>query len=118
MADLQAHWVKIVTYWLKKEYSLQPRETFVYKTNSSYLQIFHKDGTSETLNQADENKCNWMCLVRPATNTNHQNLIAYQYKGALYYSATQDIPQDVELRVWYAPHYAPRLGQSLLSGEQ
>ncbi|CAD5113201.1 DgyrCDS2388 [Dimorphilus gyrociliatus] len=62
----------------------------------------------------DESICNWMMFVRPATDHRHQNLMAYQHGGHIYYNALRDIDVREELRVWYAPPYAARWDFELL----
>ena len=42
-----------------------------------------------------------------------QNLIAYQYRGEIYYRAYKDIQAGVELLVWYGEDYAAHLGINL-----
>lgn len=40
-----------------------------------------------------------MMFVRPASDQKHQNLMAYQHGGHIYYSALRDIEAREELRV-------------------
>ena len=42
-----------------------------------------------------------------------QNLVAYQYRGEIFYRAYKDIRAGSELLVWYGPEYAQHLGISL-----
>ncbi|KAL5016051.1 hypothetical protein ScPMuIL_005640 [Solemya velum] len=78
------------------------------------LKIFGEDGKGSKLELADENTCNWMMFVRPAKSYSEQNLIAYQYRGKIYYSSIKPIPINTELRVWYAGNYAKLLKKKLL----
>ncbi|XP_060064955.1 uncharacterized protein LOC132545298 [Ylistrum balloti] len=75
------------------------------------LKVTTKDGTCISLDTTNENDCNWMCLIRAALTSEEQNCIAYQMGTNLYYSTTKDIPPGTELRVWYAPAYARRVGK-------
>ncbi|XP_033726599.1 uncharacterized protein LOC117316192 [Pecten maximus] len=75
------------------------------------LKVTTKDGTCISLDTTNENDCNWMCLIRAALTTEEQNCIAYQMGMNLYYSTTKDIVPGTELRVWYAPAYARRIGK-------
>ena len=38
-----------------------------------------------------------------------QNLVAYQYKGKIYYRAYKEIKEGMELLVWYGGQYAEQL---------
>lgn len=38
---------------------------------------------------SSEDDCNWMMLVRPATDHKHQNLTAYQQDDDLYFNTSQ-----------------------------
>jgi hypothetical protein len=42
-----------------------------------------------------------MRYVNCARNEDEQNLIAYQYKGEIYYRSFKEIPPETELLVWY-----------------
>ncbi|XP_033126117.1 zinc finger protein 729-like isoform X2 [Anneissia japonica] len=78
------------------------------------LKIFKKNQEPMYLDTNNEDKCNWMCLVRAANNAQEQNLSAFQYKDGILFSATKDIDVDERLLVWYAPHYGSRLGKEEL----
>lgn len=64
-----------------------------------------------SLDTTEESECNWMCLVQAATESYQQNLMAYQLGTSIFYSTTRNIDPGTELRVWYAPQYAKRLGK-------
>ncbi|XP_066601141.1 PR domain zinc finger protein 5-like isoform X2 [Prorops nasuta] len=71
------------------------------------LKIFDdKSSNTYHLDLTDEEFCNWMCFVPPATNAVEQNLICYQMNGNIFYSVIRTIPTKEELKVWYAPYYA------------
>ncbi|XP_050391091.1 PR domain zinc finger protein 15 [Patella vulgata] len=75
------------------------------------LKMFNKDGSITCFDASDENECNWMCLIRPADSVYNQNCMAYTINHNVFYSTTCVIRPDEELRVWYAPHYAKKLGR-------
>lgn len=53
---------------------------------------------------------NWMRYVNCARHEEEQNLMAFQYKGEMYYRTVQPIPAHVELLVWYGDEYGRELG--------
>ncbi|XP_039600511.1 PR domain zinc finger protein 15 isoform X2 [Polypterus senegalus] len=78
------------------------------------LKIFQKDGLVVSFDTSNEDDCNWMMLVRPATDYKHQNLTAYQQDNDIYFTTSQDIQPGAELRVWYGAFYAKRMEKPLL----
>ncbi|KAK9871144.1 hypothetical protein WA026_011426 [Henosepilachna vigintioctopunctata] len=58
----------------------------------------------------DEKNSNWMRYVNCARHFKEQNLMAFQYKGELYYRTCQDIEPGQELLVYYGNHFAMNLG--------
>ncbi|KAJ9574431.1 hypothetical protein L9F63_025921, partial [Diploptera punctata] len=76
-----------------------------------HIEIFGKtEESSYFLDTSDEEACNWMCLIAPATNCKEQNLICYQMGQDIYYTVMKDILPGEQLRVWYAPYYAVKMG--------
>ncbi|XP_026283072.1 PR domain zinc finger protein 15 [Frankliniella occidentalis] len=69
------------------------------------------------LDTSDEECCNWMCLVAPASNTSEQNLICYDVKQSIYFATTRDLEPGEELRLWYALYYGLKLQALPLSDE-
>lgn len=63
---------------------------------------------------SNEDDCNWMMLVRPAVEAEHQNLTAYQHGSDVYFTTSRDIPAGTELRVWYAAFYAKKMDKPML----
>lgn len=63
---------------------------------------------------SNEDDCNWMMLVRPAVESEHQNLTAYQHGSDVYFTTSRDIPPGTELRVWYAAFYAKKMDKPML----
>ncbi|XP_078089136.1 PR domain zinc finger protein 15 isoform X3 [Mustelus asterias] len=78
------------------------------------LKVFQKDGPDVCFDTANEEDCNWMTFVRPATDFLHQNLTAYQHSHDVYFSTLQDIQPGTELRVWYAVFYAKKMNKLML----
>nr|CAD7416800.1 unnamed protein product [Timema poppensis] len=61
-----------------------------------------------------------MRFVNCARYEEEQNLLAFQYKGEMYYRTYKKIPPHVELLVWYGDEYGKELGVDIkaLPGEQ
>ncbi|KAG9469775.1 hypothetical protein GDO78_019689 [Eleutherodactylus coqui] len=78
------------------------------------LKVFQKDGLVIWFDTSSEDECNWMMLVRPATDFTHQNLTAFQHGNDIYFTTSRDIAAGTELRVWYAAFYARKMEQPLL----
>ncbi|XP_044077391.1 PR domain zinc finger protein 15 isoform X2 [Siniperca chuatsi] len=78
------------------------------------LKIFQKDGVVVCFDSSSEEDCNWMMLVRPATDHKHQNLTAYQQDDGVYFNTSQDVLPGTELRVWYGAFYAKKMEKSML----
>ena len=53
---------------------------------------------------------NWMRYVNCARNEAEQNLIAYQYRGQIYYRSIKEIQPGKELLVYYGEEYAKGVG--------
>jgi hypothetical protein len=54
-----------------------------------------------------------MRYVNCARNEDEQSMVAYQYKGQIFYRTFKDIYAGSELLVWYGDHYARELGISV-----
>ncbi|XP_036451704.1 PR domain zinc finger protein 15 [Colossoma macropomum] len=78
------------------------------------LKIFQKDGSVVCFDTSNEDDCNWMMMVRPATDHKHQNLTAYQQDDELYFNTSQDVLPGSELRVWYGAFYAKKMEKPVL----
>ena len=65
------------------------------------------------VNGADVQESNWMRFVNCSRVEDEQNLVAYQYRGEIFYRAYKDIQPGTELLVWYGPQYAEHLGINL-----
>uniref|UniRef100_A0A8C1HS63 PR/SET domain 15 n=1 Tax=Cyprinus carpio carpio TaxID=630221 RepID=A0A8C1HS63_CYPCA len=79
------------------------------------LKLFQKDGSVVCFDTSNEDDCNWMMLVRPATDSKHQNLTAYQQDDDVYFNTSQDVLPGTELRVWYGAFYAKKMDRLVLS---
>lgn len=80
----------------------------------THPQVFQKDGHPVCFDTSNEDDCNWMMLVRPAAEAEHQNLTAYQHGSDVYFTTSRDIPPGTELRVWYAAFYAKKMDKPML----
>lgn len=78
------------------------------------LKVFQKDGTVVCFDTSSEEDCNWMMLVRTASDHSHQNLTAYQQDDDVYFNTSQDVLPGTELRVWYGAFYAKKMEKSML----
>ncbi|XP_030766845.1 histone-lysine N-methyltransferase PRDM9-like [Sitophilus oryzae] len=59
---------------------------------------------------ADETISNWMRYVNCAPHMKYQNVVAFQYKGELYYRTVRIIKKGEELLVYYGNSFAKELG--------
>nr|KAF6383321.1 PR/SET domain 15 [Pipistrellus kuhlii] len=84
------------------------------KESAFPLKVFQKDGHPVCFDTSNEDDCNWMMLVRPAVEPEHQNLTAYQHGSDVYFTTSRDIPPGTELRVWYAAFYAKKMDKPML----
>nr|XP_048684713.1 histone-lysine N-methyltransferase PRDM9-like [Caretta caretta] len=58
----------------------------------------------------DETNANWMRYVNCARDEEEQNLVAFQYRGKIYYRVCRAILPHCELLVWYGDEYGKELG--------
>ncbi|XP_062571950.1 histone-lysine N-methyltransferase PRDM9-like [Saccostrea cucullata] len=73
-------------------------------------QIYKKGQPSHFVNAFKEPVSNWMRYVNCARSESEQNVVAFQYKGQIYYRSFKDIPAGTELLVWYGNDYGKELG--------
>uniref|UniRef100_A0A3Q1GWF4 PR/SET domain 15 n=1 Tax=Acanthochromis polyacanthus TaxID=80966 RepID=A0A3Q1GWF4_9TELE len=90
------------------------RVSHLEKEGAFPLKIFQKDGVVVCFDSSNEEDCNWMMLVRPATDHKHQNLTAYQQDDDVYFNTSQDVLPGTELRVWYGAFYAKKMEKPVL----
>ena len=70
-----------------------------------------KDGKfSHFVDGHDESNSNWMRFVNCSRSEDEQNLVAFQYRGKIYYRTYKAINPGKELLVWYGEVYARELG--------
>lgn len=62
---------------------------FSFFVSFYFVKIFKKDGTTIWFDTSNEDDCNWMMMVRPATDHTHQNLTAYQQDDEVYFNTSQ-----------------------------
>ena len=68
----------------------------------------------EYVDAHDEDLCNWMMFVRPATNPVEQNLVAYQHGNDIFFTVTKNIEPRQELKVRQPFALKPVKGLSLI----
>ncbi|XP_038598109.1 histone-lysine N-methyltransferase PRDM9-like [Tachyglossus aculeatus] len=64
----------------------------------------------EYVDGKEESLANWMRYVNCARNEEEQNLVAFQYRGGIYYRTCRPVPPACELLVWYGDEYGRELG--------
>ncbi|KAI5707462.1 hypothetical protein M8J77_002943 [Diaphorina citri] len=81
--------------------------------NSGYIwEIKYKKSENKPhhyIDAGNPQKSNWMRYVNCARNKFEENLVAFQYKGRLFYRTTKHIPPMTELLVNYGNDYCKRL---------
>ncbi|XP_041102665.1 probable histone-lysine N-methyltransferase PRDM7 [Polyodon spathula] len=87
----------------EKEAALSGYSWMIRKGNSDH----------EYLDAKNEANSNWMRYVNCARNDDEQNLVAFQYKGQIFYRSCKPIPPGCELLVWYGDEYGKELGVGL-----
>ncbi|RXM36462.1 putative histone-lysine N-methyltransferase PRDM7 [Acipenser ruthenus] len=87
----------------EKEAALSGYSWMIRKGNSDH----------EYLDAKNEANSNWMRYVNCARNDEEQNLVAFQYKGQIFYRSCKPIPPGCELLVWYGDEYGKELGVGL-----
>ena len=85
----------------------------IFDSSSFFFQIVKDGKVSYYVNGADVQHSNWMRYVNCSRTEDEQNLVAYQYRGEIFYRAYKDIQPGSELLVWYGPEYATHLGINL-----
>ncbi|XP_053387483.1 zinc finger protein 271-like isoform X2 [Mercenaria mercenaria] len=78
---------------------------------SGYCWQIYKDGKpSHFVDAQDKVHSNWMRYVNCATSEEVQNLVAFQFKGGIYYRSYKTIAAGTELLCWYGTEYGRDLG--------
>jgi SCY1-like protein 2 len=70
------------------------------------------------IDAVDPFQSNWMRFVNCARCEDEQNIIAYQYRGEIYYRTYKEIEAGGELLVWYGDEFAEQLGIPLFEEDE
>ncbi|XP_052280899.1 zinc finger protein 724-like [Dreissena polymorpha] len=98
---------------LKSRIMFGPYEGDIITDNqkSGYRWQIYKEGkASQFVDAQDKATSNWMRYVNCAMTEADQNLVAFQYKGGIYYCTFKPVPSGEELLVWYGDERARELG--------
>ncbi|XP_044760953.1 histone-lysine N-methyltransferase PRDM9-like [Coccinella septempunctata] len=94
---------------LKKGIKMGPYEGKITKVESTAGYSWKlRDG--RLVDAADDKFSNWMRYINCARHVGEQNVVAFQYKGNLYYRTCSDIKVGEELLVYYGHSFAKNLG--------
>ena len=74
------------------------------------LQIYENGKPSHFVDAKDKATSNWMRYVNCAPSESEQNLVAFQFKGNIYYRSYKTIFPGTELLCWYGNEYGRELG--------
>ncbi|KAH3834424.1 histone-lysine N-methyltransferase PRDM9-like [Dreissena polymorpha] len=84
---------------------------------SGYCWQIYKDGKAiHYVNAQDKTTSNWMRYVNFAMKEADKNLVAFQYKGGIYYCTFKPLSSGEELLMWYGDECARELGLSREDG--
>ena len=75
-----------------------------------FFQIKSKGKVVKIVDGKDPKKSNFMRYINCACFESQQNMVAYQYKGQIFYRSVKDIAVGEELLVWYGHEYGKELG--------
>uniref|UniRef100_A0A8C5WK63 SET domain-containing protein n=1 Tax=Leptobrachium leishanense TaxID=445787 RepID=A0A8C5WK63_9ANUR len=78
-----------------------------------YSWAVRENGSYFYIDASDDSKSSWMRYVACASTEEEHNLTAFQYRGKIYYRASQLIHSGTELMVWIGEEYARTLGLKL-----
>ncbi|XP_060558031.1 zinc finger protein 737-like [Ruditapes philippinarum] len=73
-------------------------------------QIYANGKPSHFVDARDKVTSNWMRYVNCAPSESEQNLVAFQFKGNIYYRSYKTIFPGTELLCWYGNEYGRELG--------
>ena len=79
-----------------------------------FLQIVKSGKFSHFVDGHEESQSNWMRFVNCSRCEDEQNIVAFQFRGEIYYRTYKSINPGEELLVWYGESYARDLGISLV----
>ncbi|KAL9985671.1 hypothetical protein ACROYT_G008097 [Oculina patagonica] len=75
--------------------------------DQSYMwDIIENGRVTRVVDARDEKHSNWLRFVNCARNEDEQNLVAFQFRGEIYYRSYKVIEPGMELLVWYGDRYA------------
>ena len=83
-----------------------------FPNESEYLWQIKRDAgrTVWYIDGADVKRANWLRFVNCARSEEEQNLVAFQFRGRIYYRSYKVIRPGEELLVYYGDSYAKQLG--------
>jgi DNA-directed RNA polymerase subunit RPC12/RpoP len=76
-------------------------------------QVRLADGSKVYVDGRDDNEANWLKYVNCSRSLKEQNLVAFDFKGAIFYKVIQEILPGTELLVYYGDPYAHSLNINL-----
>lgn len=65
-----------------------------------YFQVQKRGRSFRYVDASDTRTSNWMRYVNSARHKGEENIVAFQYKGNIYYATSCFVPENVELLVW------------------
>lgn len=93
-------------------------ESITDEMNTCYIwEIVRSGKLSHFVNGHDESQSNWMRFVNCSRCEDEQNMVAFQFRGEIYYRTYKSINPGEELLVWYGESYARDLGISLVDDQ-
>ncbi|CAH2062320.1 unnamed protein product, partial [Iphiclides podalirius] len=111
--DDHANWMRYVNCsrnWQQQNLlAYQYRGQIYYRSNVQPRRVYpihSRVGPAYAVDAADDDHANWMRYVNCSRNWQQQNLLAYQYRGQIYYRTIKTIPRFGELLVFYGSEFA------------
>ncbi|KAM6954603.1 PR domain zinc finger protein 12b [Aplochiton taeniatus] len=90
---------------------ISPEHVDLYKNNNLMWEVFNEDGTVRYfIDASQEDQRSWMTYIKCARNEQEQNLEVVQLGSSVFYKASETIPPDQELLVWYGNSHNTFLG--------
>ncbi|XP_058928518.1 PR domain zinc finger protein 12 [Kogia breviceps] len=90
---------------------IAPEHVDICKNNNLMWEVFNEDGTVRYfIDASQEDHRSWMTYIKCARNEQEQNLEVVQIGTSIFYRATEMIPPDQELLVWYGNSHNTFLG--------
>ena len=77
------------------------------------MQIRREGERAYYMDGKDPKSTNWLRFINCARNEEEQNVVAFQYRGQIFYRTFKHIYPGTELLVWYGEEYARELGISV-----